>query len=135
MKYILLGTIGSLLYVYSNAQILHFKATQFICTKYQGEPMEPPEFKDLDSMKVEFDMDSSILYIYSPKTQVFHLENKPFFIGERDSIATYKFNGTDIKGIKCIIRHDIFESNKAPHFASFWLEYPDKVYLYYLERG
>lgn len=116
-------------------QIYRYKATQFNCTRYQNEPMEPPESKDLKGMAVEFDMDSSILYIHSPNVQVFHLEAKPFGGGEKDSIMTYKFNGVDSKGVKCIITHKIYESEKAPHFASFWLEYPDKTYMYYVEKG
>lgn len=135
MKYPIMLLILFCLSGSARAQLLHFRAVQFICTRYQNEPMEPPEFKDLDSMKVEFDMDSSILYIHSPAIQVFHLEGKPFSISEKDSVMTYRFNGADIKGVKCVIQHDIYESEKAPHFASFWLEYPDKIYMYYVERS
>lgn len=116
-------------------QIIHFKAVQFACTRYMSQPMEPPEFKDLDSMRVEFDMDSSILYIHSPTMQVFRLNPKPIEAFEKDSIATYRFNGTDAKGVKCIITHNIYESEKAAHFAAFWLEYPDKIFMYYVEKG
>jgi hypothetical protein len=116
-------------------QIYKYKATQFICTRFQNQPIEPPEFKDLKGMAVEFDMDSSILYIHSPNIQVFHLNPKPIEAFERDSIATYRFNGIDAKGVKCIVTHKIYESEKADHFAAFWLEYPDKTYMYYLEKG
>ncbi len=51
------------------AQIYKFRAVQFNCTRYQNQPMEPPETKDLKDMPVEFDMDSSILYIHSPNIQ------------------------------------------------------------------
>lgn len=117
------------------AQIEHFKATQFVCTRYQGQPMEPPEFKDLKGMAVEFDMDSSILYIHSPNIQVFRLDPKPLDASEKDSIATYKFNGIDQKGVKCMVTSRIYESEKAEHFAVFILEYPDREYWYYVEKG
>lgn len=119
----------------AKAQIEHFKATQFICTRYQGQPMDPPEFKDLKGMAVEFDMDSSILYIHSPTIQIFRLDPKPIDAFEKDSIATYRFSGIDQKGTKCVVTHRIYESEKADHFAAFLLEYPDKTYIYYLERG
>lgn len=118
----------------ANAQIYKFKAVQFICTRFQNQPMEPPEFKDLKNMPIEFDMDSSILYIHSPNIQVFHLDAKPFAGGEKDSIVNYKFNATDNHGVKCVVTHEIYESEKAPHLASFWLEYPDKTYMYYVEK-
>jgi hypothetical protein len=118
-----------------HAQIYKFRAVQFNCTRYQNQPMEPPETKDLKDMPVEFDMDSSILYIHSPNIQVFHLDKKPFAGGEKDSIVNYKFNATDSHGVKCIVTQEIYESEKAPHLASFWLEYPDKTYMYYLEKG
>ena len=124
-----------LLFLSGKAQIEHFKATQFICTRYQGQPMEPPEFKDLKGMAVELDMDSSILYIHSPKIQVFHMDKKPYAGGEKDSILNYKFHATDGKGVKCIVTQELYESEKAPHLASFWLEYPDKTYMYYVEKG
>lgn len=97
--------------------------------------MEPPEFKDLKGMAVEFDMDSSILYIHSPNIQVFRLDPKPLDASEKDSIAIYKFNGIDQKGVKCMVTSRIYESEKAQHFGAFILEYPDKTYLYYVEKG
>ena len=86
-------------------------------------------------MAVEFDMDSSILYIHSPNLQVFRLNPKPLAAFEQDSIATYKFNGIDQKGVKCIVTSRLYESEKADHFAAFILEYPDKTYMYYVEKG
>jgi hypothetical protein len=97
--------------------------------------MEPPEMHDLKDMPIELNSDSSILYIHSPIVQIFHLDSKPFSVFEKDSIATFKFNGVDSKGIKCIVTHEIYESEKAPHLASFWLEYPDKTYMYYVENS
>ena len=126
--------LASLSFAQSDAQVFKFRAVQFICTKYQNQPMEPPEFKDLKNMPVEFDMDSSILYIHSPAMQIFHLESHPFDGGEKDSIMTYIFHGTDQKGIKCIVTHRIYESEKADHFAAFILEYPDKIFWYYVEK-
>jgi|HubBroStandDraft_3_1064219.scaffolds.fasta_scaffold94218_3 hypothetical protein len=125
---LLLGLSGT-------AQVMHLKAVQFICTRFENQPMEPPEFQDLKGMPVEFDMDSSILYIHSPNIQVFHLDAKPFAGSNDDSILVYKFHGIDNKGVKCIITQELYESVKAPHLASFWLEYPDKTYMYYLEKG
>lgn len=118
----------------AHSQTYKFKATQFVCTRFQNQPMDPPEFKDANGMAVEFNMDSSILYIHSPGIQVFHLDPQPFDGGEKDSVLTYKFHGISIKGIKCIITHELFLSEKAPHFASFWIEYPDETYMYYVER-
>lgn len=131
----LISCILLLLGLSSEAQVMHLKAVQFICTRYQNEAMEPPEFKDLNGMPVEFDMDSSIIYIHSPNIQIFHLDAKPFAGSNDDSILVYKFHGIDNKGVKCVITHEIYESVKAPHLASFWLEYPDKTYMYYLEKG
>lgn len=119
----------------AHSQTFKFRATQFMCTRFQNQEMDPPEFKDCHNLAIEFSMDSSILYIHSPNVQVFRLESKPFGGGEKDSVMTYKFNGVDSKGVKCIITHKIYESGEAPHFASFWLEYPDKTYMYYVERG
>lgn len=97
--------------------------------------MEPPEFKDLKGIAVEFDMDSSILYIHSPTIQIFRLDPKPIDAFEKDSITIYRFSGIDQKGTKCVVTHRIYESEKADHFAAFVLEYPDKIYMYYVEKG
>jgi hypothetical protein len=133
MKYTILLCFASIT-LSAHSQIEHFKATQFICTRYQGQPMEPPEFKDLNGVAVEFDMDSSILYIHSPAVQIFRLDPKPTDAYEKDSIVTYKFNGVDQKGVKCTVTHRIYESERADYFAAFILEYPDKTYMYYVNR-
>ena len=121
--------------VSGKAQIMRYKAVQFTCTKFENQAMDPPETKDLKGMLIEFDPDSSILYIHSPNIQVFHLDAKPFAMFEKDSIATYQFYGTDAKGVKCKVTHNLYESEKADHLGAFWVEYPDKVYMYYVERG
>lgn len=118
----------------AHSQTYKFQAVQFICTRFRNETLEPPEFKDLKDMPVEFDMDSSIIYIHSPNLQIFHLDPKPIRAWEEDSIAIYKFNATDKKGVKCIVSQRVYESEKAPYFAAFVLEYPDKTYMYYVER-
>jgi hypothetical protein len=132
-KYIIL-IISAIPFAQLNAQVFKFRAVQFICTKYQNQPMEPPEFKDLKNMPVEFDNDSSILYIHSPSEQIFRLNKKPIDAFEKDSIAIYRFNATDQKGSKCIVSHRIYESASAPHFAAFVLEYTDKIFWYYVEK-
>ena len=124
-----------LLSLSGKAQIMRYTAVQFICTRFQGQSMDPPEFKDLKGMPIEFDMDSSILYIHSPTIQIFHCDSKPFVASEKDSVLTYKFHGIDSKGVKCTITHELYESDKADHLGSFWLEYPDKTFMYYVERG
>jgi hypothetical protein len=134
MKYTTLLCFASIS-LSAHSQIEHFKATQFVCTKYEGQPVDPPEFKDLKGMTVEFNMDSSILYIHSPNVQVFRLNPKPIAAFEQDSIVTYKFNGIDQKGVKCNVSSRFYESEKADHFAAFILEYEDKTYLYYVEKG
>lgn len=117
-----------------NGQIVKFKAVKYICTRYQNQPLEPPEFRDLKGMAVEMDMDSSILYIHSPKLQVFHFDEKPIDGWEKDSVLTYKFRAVDKNGVKCILTHNIYESNSMPYFADVILQYPDKTYMYYLQR-
>jgi len=116
------------------AQLYRFTASQFICTKYQNQVVDPPEIKNLKNMPVEFDMDSSVLYIHSPSLQVYHLIGKPIEAFEQDSVATYTFWASDFKQVKCKISQKIYESEKAPHYAAFIIEYPDKTYLYYVER-
>ncbi|SRR5712692_3845782 len=134
MKLLILLTLLVLGTIICNAQVMKFKAVQFICTRYQNQTLEPPEFKDLKDMPVEFNMDSSIFYIHSPTIQVFRLDTKPIGGSEVDSVMTYIFNGVDNKGRKCILTHSIYESESALYFAKIILEYPDKTYLYYLQK-
>jgi hypothetical protein len=118
----------------ANAQVYRFRAVQFICTRYQNEPMEPPEYKDLKDMPMEWSVDSSTLTIHSPNIQVFRIDPNPIVREEKDSVVRFKFNAVDNHGVKCLVTHEIYESEKAPHFADFWLEYPDKTYMYYVEK-
>lgn len=116
------------------AQIMKYRSTQFVCTKFQNQVLDPPEFKDLKDMAIEFSMDSSVLTIHSPAVQVFHLENKPFRAFEKDSSVTYQFRGVDQKGVKCVVTHVIHESEKPEHLGYFELAYSDKTYLYYVDQ-
>lgn len=133
MRLLLSTFLLALISVTVNGQVMKFKAVKFVCTRYNNQPMEPPEFKDLKGTPVEFNMDSSILYIYSPKSQVFHFEEKPIGGSEKDSVITYRFNAVDKSGAKCILTQSIYESETAPYLARVVLEYPDKTYLYYLQ--
>ena len=118
----------------STAQVYKFRAVQFVCTRFQNQPMEPPEYKDLKDMPMEWSVDSSTLTIHSPNIQVFHIDPDPIVREEKDSVVRFKFNAVDNHGVKCLVTHEIYESEKAPHFADFWLEYPDKTYMYYVEN-
>jgi hypothetical protein len=134
MKYIL-GCALLSFSLFGRAQVMKYTAVQFNCTRYENQPMDPPETKDLKGMPIEFNMDSAILYIHSPNIQVFHCDLRPFSVTEKDSVMMYKFHGTDAKGVKCTVTHELYESEKAEHLGSFWLEYPDKTYMYYVEKG
>jgi hypothetical protein len=112
MFYTLIGRLNSLnlfmknlilIFLYlaayrTDAQTYKYKAVQFICTRFQNHSIEPPEIHDLKDMPVEFNMDSSILYIHSPNIQVFHIGPNPLVREEKDSIVRLKFNATDNHG-------------------------------------
>src|SRR5882757_4286115 len=130
---VILILLFSLLISTAHSQIVKFKAVKFVCTRYKNQPMEPPESKVLNGISVELNMDSSILYIYSPIVQVFHFDEKPISGSEKDSIISYSFNSVDKNTVRCVLTHKIYESEDAPYLAEIILEYADKTYMYYLQ--
>lgn len=117
------------------SQIMRFKAVQFICTRFQNQAMDPPEFKDLDSLKVEWDMDSTILHIHTHTEQRYTLNRNPISSENTDSMVVTKFNGIDRLGVSCSVTMVIYKLDKFPHLALIGIEYPDKTYMYYVEKG
>lgn len=134
MKLILTLLFFTLIISAAHSQIMKFKAVKFVCTRYENQPMVPPEYKDLKGIPVEFNMDSSILYIRSPSIQVFRFDEKPISGSEKDSVISYRFNSVDKNKVKCILIQKIYESESAPYLAEIIVEYPDKTYIYYLQR-
>jgi hypothetical protein len=127
--------IGFLLFFEpGRTQVLKFKAVQFICTKYQNQPLDPPEFQDCHNMLVEFNQDSSFLRIHSPNIQLFTLERKPIFMQEKDSVLFTLFAGKNAKGEKCRILFKLYERETDKYWASVTIEYPDKIFMYYLQK-
>lgn len=117
------------------AQTFTYKAVQFVCTRYQNQPLEPPEFKDCNGFPIDFDIDSSTLNIHSPNGQFFRMIVIPGSYKETDSITEVKFNAMDKKGAKCRISVELYPRDKSKHDGCFWLEYPDKIYMYFVEKG
>jgi len=113
------------------SQTMQYKAVQFVCTKYQGKELDPPEIKELTGFPIQFDMDSSILFIQSPKMQRFVLDAKPISFSEDDSTIYTLFNAVDEKGRKCKITAYVYKRESDKYAAEFWMEYPDKKYVYY----
>lgn len=134
MKLLLILLLLSLMGSTSQSQVYKFKAVKYVCTRYQNQDMEPPEIKESKGIPVEFDMDSSILYIHSTIMQKFVFEGKPILYSEKDSIMRLKFNSIDKKGAKCLVTQDIYESELAEYYTAFIIEYPDKTYIYFLQR-
>lgn len=119
----------------ASAQVNRFTATQFICTKYMGQNLDPPEFHDLKNMPIEYDENKNIVYIHSPALQTFRLGAPVLMDDAEDSLCKYHYEAIDHKGKKCILTEIIFKTKKPDHFAVFMLEYPDKAYWYYVEKA
>ena len=116
------------------AQTMQYKAVQFVCTKYNNYVFDPPEIKDCGKFPILFDMDSSILSIQSPKPQRFILDAKPLSFSEDDSTIYTLFNAVDEKGKKCKITAYLYKRESDKYAAQFWMEYPDKKYMYYVDN-
>lgn len=116
-------------------QSLRFKAVEFVCTRYQNQPVNPPEIKVCNGFPVTFDMDSSFLRISSPNEQQIALKVISGSYVENDSLIITKFDGADRKGLKCLVTAYLYKTLPRKHAASFTLEYPDKTYMYYVEEG
>lgn len=118
-----------------HAQIMKFQAVQFICPRFQNALLDPPEFHDCKNMPVEWDMDSSFVYIHSPSEQIFHFNKSPIAMEEKDSVLTTQFKAKNMKTYtNCYITLKVYERGTDKYFASITIQYPDNTYIYNLQK-
>jgi hypothetical protein len=117
-----------------SAQIDKFRAVEFVMTRYQGKEVAPPFHQAIDNYPVILNGDSGTFSIKGPKDQFFDIKNDPSGFNQTDSAITVRFNATDREGTNCYIIAVFTKLESAKHDGFFIVAYPDKSYLYFVER-